>query len=158
MQDLMEVKTGDLPRFMDDILETFESHIRTCVLCTAKGFICEICVDTKRPESKGSGGSDTPPPPPPPPPPASCDAAAAGGARSKSVTAAASAAVIFPFDEIVSTCADCKGVFHRQCFKPNAEDECPRCERRKKHRERKQSVVQEGVEVATEAILDEESG
>ena len=52
MQDLVDVRTGVLPEFLGNVLEVFENHIRNCVLCTAKGFICEICDDKKTPSGR----------------------------------------------------------------------------------------------------------
>ena len=36
--------------------------------------------------------------------------------------------VIFPFDEMTSTCGKCEGVFHRDCYKPET---CPKCDRKR---------------------------
>lgn len=43
LQDLMDVKSGELTEFLGKVLESFEEHIRECVLCAAKGFFCELC-------------------------------------------------------------------------------------------------------------------
>ena len=43
MQDLLDVKSGELIAFLGKTLAKFEDHIRDCVLCTAKGFFCELC-------------------------------------------------------------------------------------------------------------------
>ena len=43
MQDILDVKSGELIAFLEKTLATFEDHIRDCVLCTAKGFFCELC-------------------------------------------------------------------------------------------------------------------
>ena len=47
LQDLMDVKSGELTEFLSTILENFEEHIRGCVLCAAKGFFCELCDNKK---------------------------------------------------------------------------------------------------------------
>ena len=43
LQDLIDVKSGELAEFLGRVLENFEDHIRGCVLCAAKGFFCELC-------------------------------------------------------------------------------------------------------------------
>ena len=48
IQDLLEVKSGSLADFLTKIVDTFALHIKTCILCLAKGFICEICDQTGR--------------------------------------------------------------------------------------------------------------
>jgi hypothetical protein len=144
MQDLVDVKTGVLLHFVDQILDIFDSHIRNCVLCVAKGFFCEICDD------KSVAAADT----------ASSNAAASASSAPtpSSGQSRTRPAVIFPFDEMVSICSDCKGVFHRQCLKEAGEDvECPRCARRRKHRELKKSAsAEEEEDVAKEAVEEEE--
>ena len=47
LQDLMDVKSGELTEFLGKVLESFEEHIRECVLCAAKGFFCELCDNKK---------------------------------------------------------------------------------------------------------------
>ena len=47
LQDLIDVKSGELTEFLSKILENFEEHIRGCVLCAAKGFFCELCDNKK---------------------------------------------------------------------------------------------------------------
>lgn len=99
LQDLVDVRSGELGTFLTGILDAYSRHIISCVLCMAKGFICEIC-DNK---DGGGGGED--------------------GSRT---------GVIFPFDEEALSCPQCKGVFHRRCFKPAA-TECPKCARKKRN-------------------------
>ena len=43
LQDLIDIKAGILLPFLQRIVNIFENHIKECVLCKAKGFICEIC-------------------------------------------------------------------------------------------------------------------
>ena len=43
MQDLMDIESGALVDYLHAKTELFAEHIRTCVLCVAKGFVCEIC-------------------------------------------------------------------------------------------------------------------
>ena len=43
IQDLMDVHSGSLLPFLQRINSIFEKHIKECVLCKAKGFVCEIC-------------------------------------------------------------------------------------------------------------------
>jgi len=43
MQDLMDIKAGCLLPFLHRVTGVFQHHIKNCVLCKAKGFICEIC-------------------------------------------------------------------------------------------------------------------
>lgn len=43
LQDLTDVYNGHLLTFLKTITAIFADHIRNCVLCRAKGFICEIC-------------------------------------------------------------------------------------------------------------------
>ena len=46
VQDLLDVKNGVLLPFLQRIIAIFAEHIKkTCVLCRAKGFVCEICGD-----------------------------------------------------------------------------------------------------------------
>ena len=47
LQDLIDVKSGELTEFLERTLENFEEHIRGCVLCAAKGFFCELCDNKK---------------------------------------------------------------------------------------------------------------
>jgi len=43
LQDLLDIKSGTLIKFLDRVLSEFTNHIYNCPLCLAKGFICEIC-------------------------------------------------------------------------------------------------------------------
>ena len=52
LQDLIDVKSGELTEFLSKILENFEEHIRGCVLCAAKGFFCELCDSGSRPDDR----------------------------------------------------------------------------------------------------------
>jgi len=45
LQDLVDINTGSLTEYLATKLASFQSHITSCVLCTAKSFVCEICVD-----------------------------------------------------------------------------------------------------------------
>jgi len=51
LQDLLDLDNGVLMTFLETVVETFRCHITSCVLCLAKSFVCEICVD--------SSGGDT---------------------------------------------------------------------------------------------------
>lgn len=50
LQDLLDTKSGYLIDFLETVTNKFSSHIKSCVLCSAKGFICEIC-DKDRPDN-----------------------------------------------------------------------------------------------------------
>jgi len=43
IQDLIDIDSGLLLPFMQRITQIFQEHIQNCILCKAKGFICEIC-------------------------------------------------------------------------------------------------------------------
>jgi len=44
LQDLIDVQTEVLPRFLEKVYATFVKHIKEdCETCRGKGFICEIC-------------------------------------------------------------------------------------------------------------------
>jgi len=43
IQDLIDIHNGSLLPFLQRINSIFEGHIKQCVLCKAKGFVCEIC-------------------------------------------------------------------------------------------------------------------
>lgn len=43
LQDLVDVHNGTLALYLDNVLSVFRGHISSCVLCTAKGFLCELC-------------------------------------------------------------------------------------------------------------------
>jgi len=43
IQDLMDINNGTLLPFLQRINSIFENHIKDCILCKAKGFICELC-------------------------------------------------------------------------------------------------------------------
>ena len=97
LQDLIDVRGGDLGKFVDNVLKLFSGHIKSCVLCRAKGFICELCDNKDDEEGQEDTGN--------------------------------SGDVIFPFDEDSVSCKDCRGVYHRQCFKQATG--CPKCARKK---------------------------
>ena len=42
-QDLLDLQNGVLHQYLQARLDTFLTHISSCVLCTAKGFLCELC-------------------------------------------------------------------------------------------------------------------
>ena len=87
LQDLLDVKSGVLLKFLERVVKEFTAHIYNCTLCLAKGFICEIC------DSSGAGPSN------------------------KSVKNCGVDEVTFPFSDDAKTCPDCEGVFHRFCYK-----------------------------------------
>jgi len=43
LQDLIDVNNGTLITYLSSIESTFLRHIKECVTCRGKGFICEIC-------------------------------------------------------------------------------------------------------------------
>jgi len=45
LQDLLDLDSGSLTEYLEDKLTVFQNHITSCVLCMAKSFVCEICVD-----------------------------------------------------------------------------------------------------------------
>lgn len=40
---LFQIKKGDLSKQLHQIVNQCLDHVKHCVLCQAKGFICEIC-------------------------------------------------------------------------------------------------------------------
>jgi len=46
LQDLLDINNGVLVEYLNSRLSIFQNHITSCVLCLAKSFVCEICVDT----------------------------------------------------------------------------------------------------------------
>lgn len=47
LNDLMAVRAGDLAPKLRDLIKTGSTHITSCVLCQAKGFVCEFCGNDK---------------------------------------------------------------------------------------------------------------
>eukprot|EP01137_Pigoraptor_chileana_P024404 Opistho-2@92307 len=45
LQDLADVNAGTFLSFLSQMRASCASHIRGCELCTAKGFVCELCQD-----------------------------------------------------------------------------------------------------------------
>ncbi|XP_055841296.1 run domain Beclin-1-interacting and cysteine-rich domain-containing protein isoform X2 [Episyrphus balteatus] len=43
MSDLIDSKTNTIHKSLQDLIQKCEEHIFDCVLCTARGFICEFC-------------------------------------------------------------------------------------------------------------------
>ncbi|XP_023335319.1 differentially expressed in FDCP 8 homolog A [Eurytemora carolleeae] len=43
LQDLLDVELGSLGAWLGQILEQWQDHILSCILCRAKGFVCEVC-------------------------------------------------------------------------------------------------------------------
>lgn len=43
MRQLVGVRDGTFLTYLHDLIHEGVKHVRTCVLCTAKGFICELC-------------------------------------------------------------------------------------------------------------------
>lgn len=99
-RDLQDLKNGVLTAYLTSILAVFRTHIHTCVLCMAKSFVCEVCLDKE---------------------------------------------TLFPFDQLVEVCPHCLAVFHRECFR--SVSPCPRCERKKEFREKKQGLAREGRDI-----------
>ena len=46
-QDLLQVATGQLAQTLSRLIKFATKHIYDCGLCSQKGYICEICNDTK---------------------------------------------------------------------------------------------------------------
>ncbi|XP_040575296.1 differentially expressed in FDCP 8 homolog B [Lepeophtheirus salmonis] len=47
LEDLLDTESGELLRYMEKITGSFYDHIVNCVLCYARGFICELCKNKK---------------------------------------------------------------------------------------------------------------
>jgi run domain Beclin-1 interacting cysteine-rich containing protein len=47
LQDLFKTKSGDLMKVLEPIVINLRDHVLRCPLCSAKGFFCEICNNTK---------------------------------------------------------------------------------------------------------------
>lgn len=45
LRDLEQVESSELYEFLSKTFRTFYTHIRSCTLCSAKAYICEICGD-----------------------------------------------------------------------------------------------------------------
>jgi len=45
MQDLIDIKNGTLLPFLQRVTGSFRDHITQCLLCKAKGYVCEVCND-----------------------------------------------------------------------------------------------------------------
>jgi len=45
LQDLLDIDSGVLTDYLTSKLTLFKEHITSCILCMAKSFVCEICVD-----------------------------------------------------------------------------------------------------------------
>lgn len=43
MNDLLEVKSGVLQPALESVIDKFTTHIKGCILCTAKSYLCELC-------------------------------------------------------------------------------------------------------------------
>lgn len=43
----MEVKSGRMQKFLQEVVDLCLAHVYSCGLCVLKGFICEICKDSK---------------------------------------------------------------------------------------------------------------
>jgi len=99
LQDLLDIKSGTLIKFLDRVLSEFTNHIYNCPLCLAKGFICEICDHSTSNKNASTGSSKNCGP----------------------------EEVTFPFSDDAKTCPDCEGVFHKHCLKQCPE--CPKCKR-----------------------------
>ena len=117
-QDLIEVKNGSLVQFLENIIKTFTDHIHSCVLCLAKGFICELCDQQSRQKCQTEDISGR-------------VASQESVKLEQSVlnySGDVSPKVIFPFDADTSTCEECNSVYHRLCYK-RANGACPKCTR-----------------------------
>ncbi|XP_025080831.1 pleckstrin homology domain-containing family M member 3-like isoform X3 [Pomacea canaliculata] len=47
VNDLVEVKSGRMQKFLQEVVDLCLAHVYSCGLCVLKGFICEICKDSK---------------------------------------------------------------------------------------------------------------
>lgn len=45
LQDLIDIESGVLGAWLGQILESWQDHILSCILCRAKGFVCELCTE-----------------------------------------------------------------------------------------------------------------
>ncbi|XP_068148867.1 differentially expressed in FDCP 8 homolog [Drosophila tropicalis] len=43
LSDLFQVESGALAEFLQSVFKAFNEHIRSCPMCLAKAYICEIC-------------------------------------------------------------------------------------------------------------------
>jgi len=43
LQDMIDLNSGLLAQYLQTKLDTFKSHIISCMLCIAKSFVCELC-------------------------------------------------------------------------------------------------------------------
>ena len=110
MQDLVDIHNGKLMDFLKQKIDILSLHIRTCVLCRAKGFVCEICNGQSRGELVQLQDKEE-----------------------ESFEDLGQEEVIFPFNDHIFRCTDCSAVFHRDCFRlQSVPGECPKCARRKK--------------------------
>lgn len=48
LQDLIQVKLGVLPDELHKLIEDCYAHVADCILCQARGFMCEICNDNSK--------------------------------------------------------------------------------------------------------------
>ena len=117
LQDLKDVKNGSLVKFLEGAVKEFIEHIHNCVLCLAKGFICEICDHQSRHNRQSDDNLR----------PVSVESAELEWSV-LNYSGDPSPKVIFPFDADTSTCDDCNSVYHRLCFK-RANGVCPKCTR-----------------------------
>jgi len=118
LQDLTEVKNGSLVAFLESTIKLFMNHIHNCVLCLAKGFVCEICDQQSR-HNRESGETLRRP------------VSVESAELERSVlnySGDPNPKVIFPFDPDTSTCDVCNSVYHRLCFK-KVNGVCPKCTR-----------------------------
>ena len=118
LQDLADVKNGSLVKFLENAIKEFKDHIHNCVLCLAKGFICEICDQQRSLNSQSE-----------------CNAQRLISVESADLewsvlnySGDSNPKVIFPFDVDASSCDKCNSVYHRHCFK-RANGACPKCTR-----------------------------
>ncbi|XP_066992565.2 run domain Beclin-1-interacting and cysteine-rich domain-containing protein [Anabrus simplex] len=43
LQDLLQVKSGELPTRLRELISCCSQHVADCQLCSARGFVCELC-------------------------------------------------------------------------------------------------------------------
>ncbi len=139
MEDLEDVRSGRLIRYLEDKISAMVGHVRSCVLCRAKGFICELCKSQDQEhENEGrdfsSGG------------PMSGLFVTVRPEGPHGATGSAPGELLFPFDEDAAECPECLGVFHRHCFKIATSVEragagCPRCARKRRIKDAKNRAM-----------------
>jgi len=58
-EDLLDIESGVLGTWLGQVLEDWQDHIFSCILCRAKGFVCELCTEKEEILFPFSVGTDT---------------------------------------------------------------------------------------------------